>query len=143
MAELLIDATDIIVGRLGSYAAKQAMLGHTINIVNSEKAVITGSKEFTIETYRYLIKETGQPQKGPFLSRQPDRFLRRCIRGMLPHKKSRGADAFARIMCYQGMPEEFKSKKTQTLDWAHLKHKRTMKFITLKELCIRLGGKQA
>lgn len=140
MAELNIDATNLIVGRLGSYAAKQALLGHVVNILNCEKALMTGTQAYNIEQYRYLIKETGQPQKGPFISRLPDRFVRRQIRGMLPHKKARGAAAWKRIMCYQGVPEQFKGKKLQTLDWASVKHKRTLKLITIGELCKALGG---
>lgn len=141
MAEINIDATNLIVGRMGSYAAKQALLGHSINIFNCEKAVMTGGKKFNAEQYLYLIKETGQPQKGPFISRLPDRFVRRQIRGMLPYKKSRGAAAWKRIMCYVGVPDEFKKKKLITLDWASAKHKRTMKIITIGELCRMIGGK--
>jgi large subunit ribosomal protein L13 len=141
MAELNIDATNLIVGRMGSHVAKQALLGHSVNIFNCEKAIMTGGKIFNVEQYRYLIKETGQPQKGPFLSRQPDRFVRRQIRGMLPHKKTRGAEAWKRIMCYVGVPEEFRSKKLQTLDWADSKHRRTMKLVTIGEICKSLGGK--
>ncbi len=139
--ELNIDATNIIVGRLGSYAAKQAMLGHTINIFHCEKAVMTGDKRFAVAKYHHRIAETGQPQTGPFISRLPDRFMRRQIRGMLPHKKARGQAAWKRILCYQGMPEEFKGRKLQTLDWANSKHRNTMKLFTIKELCAALGGK--
>ncbi|MEM4254279.1 MAG: 50S ribosomal protein L13 [Candidatus Woesearchaeota archaeon] len=141
MTEINIDATNLVVGRMGSYAAKQALLGHSINIFNCEKAVVTGGKKFNVEQYRYLIKETGQPQKGPFISRLPDRFVRRQIRGMLPHKKSRGAAAWKRIMCYVGVPDEFKKKKLITLDWANIKHKKTMKITTISELCRMIGGR--
>ncbi len=141
MAEINIDATNLIVGRMGSYAAKQALLGHSVNIFNCEKAIMTGGKNFNVEQYRYLIKETGQPQKGPFISRLPDRFVRRQIRGMLPHKKARGAAAWKRIMCYVGVPEEFKGRKLQTLAWANSKHKRTMKLVTIGEICKSLGGR--
>ncbi len=140
MAEVNIDATDLIVGRMGTYAAKQALLGHSVNILNCEKAIMTGGKTFNVEKYRYLIKETGQPQKGPFLSRLPDRFVRRQIRGMLPHKKPRGNAAWKRILCYQGVPLEFQKKKLETLDWANVKHKKTMKLVTIRELCKALGG---
>jgi large subunit ribosomal protein L13 len=141
MAELNIDATDLVVGRLGSYAAKQALLGHKVNILNCEKAVMTGTPTYNVEMYRYIIRETGQPQKGPFISRNPDRFVRRQIRGMLPHKQARGAEAWARIMCYVGVPDEFKGKKLQSVDFAHLKHKTTMKIITIGEMMKSLGGK--
>jgi len=141
MAELNIDASNLIVGRLGSYVAKQALLGHTVNIFNCEKAMMTGTKEFIVYKYHYLIADTGQPQKGPFISRMPDRFMRRQFRGMVPHKKARGIAAWKRIMCYQGVPEEFKTKNLQTVDFAHIKHKRTMKLLSIGELCRALGGK--
>ena len=141
MPEQNIDASGLIVGRLGAYVAHQAMLGYTINIFNSEKAVMTGSKKLIVERYHHLIADTGQPQKGPFLSRVPDRFLRRQIRGMLSHRKSRGNAAWKRIMCYQGVPAEFESKKLQTIDFAHSKHKRSLKIVALKDICLALGGK--
>jgi large subunit ribosomal protein L13 len=141
MAEINIDATGLIVGRLGSYAAKQAMLGHSINILNCEKAVMTGDKAQIAESYRYLIRETGQPQKGPFISRLPDRFVRRQIRGMLPHKKPRGEEAWKRILCHIGVPAEFKGKKLQTLDFAHSKHRTTSKITTIQDICKAIGGK--
>lgn len=141
MAEINIDATNLIIGRMSSYAAKQALLGNSVNIFNCEKAVMTGDKDGIAEKYRYRIKETGTPQKGPFISRSPDRFVRRQLRGMLPHKKPRGKAAWKRILCYQGVPAEFKTKKLQTLDWAHSKHKRTMKLATIKDICTSIGGK--
>lgn len=141
MAEINIDATNLVVGRMATYAAQQALLGHSINIFNCEKAIMTGGKKYNVEQYRYVIKETGQPQKGPFISRLPDRFVRRQIRGMLPHKKPRGMEAWKRIMCYQGVPTEFKSKKLMTLDWANVKHKTTMKIVTIGEICKAIGGK--
>ncbi len=141
MAELNIDAKDLIVGRMGSHVAKQVLLGHSVNIFNCEKAVMTGTPRYNVAQYGYLIRETGQPQTGPFLARQPDRFVRRQIRGMLPHKKTRGAEAWKRIMCYIGVPDEFKSRKLQSLDFAHVRHKKTMKLITIGEICKSLGGK--
>ena len=59
MAEINIDATGLIVGRLGAYVAHQAMLGHNINIFNSEKAVMTGSKKVIVARYHHRIAETG------------------------------------------------------------------------------------
>ena len=139
--EINIDATGLIVGRMGTYVAKQVLLGHSVNIFNAEKAMMTGTPRYNVEMYRYLIRETGQPQTGPFLSRQPDRFIRRQIRGMLPHKKTRGAEAWKRIMCYIGVPAEFAGKKLVSLDFAHVRHKKTMKLITIGDLCKSLGGK--
>lgn len=142
MKEINIDATNSIAGRLSSYAAKQALLGFKVNILNSEKTLITGEPAQTIETYRYLIREinTGRPSKGPFISRYPDRFLKRFVRGMLPHNKPRGREALKNIMCYIGIPIEFTDKKLQTIKTADGQKIKT-KFITLGELCRRIGGK--
>ena len=46
---MIIDATNIILGRLASFAAKHALLGETIEIINCENAVITGNKKRTLE----------------------------------------------------------------------------------------------
>ena len=40
----VIDATDLIVGRLASHVAKKALLGEEFVIINSEKAILTGNK---------------------------------------------------------------------------------------------------
>jgi len=41
---MIIDATNLIAGRLATFVAKKALLGEEIEIVNSEKAVLTGKK---------------------------------------------------------------------------------------------------
>ena len=42
---MIIDATDLIVGRMGAFAAKKVLLGEKIDIVNCEKAAVSGSRE--------------------------------------------------------------------------------------------------
>ena len=41
---MIIDAKDLIAGRMGAFVAKQLLLGETVDIVNAEKAVISGKK---------------------------------------------------------------------------------------------------
>ena len=48
---MIINADGLITGRLASYAAKQALLGEKVDIINSEKACITGSKPQILEKY--------------------------------------------------------------------------------------------
>lgn len=141
MAELNLDATDAIIGRLMSYAAKQALLGHKVNMLNVEKALMSGSIEYNFERYHHLIKETGQYQKGPYIPRIADRFVKRLIRGMVPHKRQRGAEAYKRIMCYRGIPVEFKNKKLTTYEQSDKKRLHAVKFITIQQLCTKLGGR--
>ena len=94
----VIDATNLIVGRLATIVSKRALLGETIDIINCEKAVLTGDRDLLLRKYREK-RDRGTPLKGPFLSFLPDRFVRRIIRGMLPYKQEKGSKAFKRVMC--------------------------------------------
>lgn len=138
MAEIYIDAENAIVGRIGAFAAKKALLGDTIKIMNCEKAIMSGRKEFTTQRYYYRRNKVGQPQKGPFISRLPDRFVRRTIRGMLPYKKTKGAQAYKRIMCYLGVPETFKDKKLEKVPGADAGKLKSLKKITVEEVCKKI-----
>jgi large subunit ribosomal protein L13 len=140
MAEINIDATNAIAGRLASYVAKQALLGNSVNILNCEKAVISGNSSAVREKYYHRMFKTGGPFKGPFISRMPDRFMRRIIRGMLEYKEGRGRDAFDRIMCYIGVPAEFKDKKLVKVA-KEVKDLPKLKYQTVGELCVSLGGR--
>ena len=141
MEELNIDATNTIAGRLATRVAKEALLGRKINVLNAEKAVLSGDPKKNAEKYRYKRSEVGQPKKGPFVPRMPDRFLRRLIRGMLPHKRERGAEAFKRVMCYVGVPVQFKDKKLKVFEQDTVKKLPNLKFTTVKEICKYMGAK--
>lgn len=112
MEEIIIDATNATLGRLASYTAKQALQGKKVVILNSEKAIITGRKNFIIEKYQTRRKRGGTAQRGPLISKLPERIVKRTIRGMLPdHRGGRGKEAFKRILCFKGVPEKYKDKK--------------------------------
>ncbi len=140
MAELNIDATNAIAGRLASYVAKQALLGNAVNVFNCEKAVISGKPSVVRQKYYYRIFKTGRVFKGPFISRMPDRFVRRIIRGMVEHKQGRGKEAFDRIMCYIGVPVAFTDKKLVKVA-KEASELPKLKFQTVGELCTSLGGR--
>jgi large subunit ribosomal protein L13 len=137
---IIIDATDLILGRLASYAAKEALLGHEIIIINSEKAFISGKKSNVFEFYLHKM-ERGTPIKGPFLHRMPDKIVRRTIRGMLPWKHAKGKAIYRKVKCYVGVPEEFKDKKGITIESANVKKLPTLKYTDLLTLSKRLGAK--
>jgi len=137
---MLIDATDLILGRLATKAAKMALLGEEVVIVNCEKAVITGPKKIILEKF-YKSRHMGEPTHGPFMPRMPDRIVRRTIRGMLPYKNDRGRQAFRRVMCYIGVPEKLKDKKAETVDGAGISKAPTLKYMTIKEISKELGAK--
>jgi len=135
---MIIDATNLILGRLAAYASKQALLGNKVEIINCEKAIITGKRDSIFAFYRERI-ERGYIYKGPFMSRMPDRIIKRTIRGMLPYKKERGKIALKKIRCYLGMPKEFDGKKMETLKEAHLTKMKNISYITIGELANHLG----
>ncbi len=134
MNEIIIDGENAVLGRLAGYAAKQALDGKKIEIVNSEKVIITGKKEDILEEYRKKREIGGSGLKGPFFPSTPEKILKRTIRGMLPYKKGRGREAFKRIKCYIGIPKEFEGKKM-------IKSIRGKRGLSLKELSDLLRGK--
>src|SRR3989338_6272197 len=98
---MIIDATDHILGRMASFAAKKALLGEHINIVNCENVVITGRKVDILADYN-AKRQRGDPFHGPYFPRQAERIVRRTIRGMLPRRQEKGLSAYKRIRCYRG-----------------------------------------
>ena len=42
----VIDGKNTVLGRLASFAAKEALKGEEIKIINCEQVIITGNKEF-------------------------------------------------------------------------------------------------
>lgn len=135
---VVIDATNAVLGRLASYAAKQALLGKQVVIVNAEKAIIVGKKENIIKDYVEKLQRGRGWQKGPYWPRQAERLLRRTIRGMLPWKKARGREAYKLVKCYKGVPEEFKNS-----EMVRLKTKKYLDFLTLGEVEKLLRGGRA
>ena len=108
----IIDGKNAVLGRLASYAAKQALGGEEIVILNCEDVIITGSKKNIQKEFKETRGRVGSSQKGPKISRLSERIVKRAIRGMLPdHRKGRGRQAYKRIMCYKGVPKEFEEKK--------------------------------
>ena len=127
---IIIDATGAVYGRLSSYAAKQALEGNEIIILNSEKVIITGNKEDILNKHKELRHKGGHSRKGPKYISIAYRILKRGIRGMLPnHRWGQGKQAFLRIKCYNGIPEEFKDGKKKTFQ-----KPRHNKYLTLKEV---------
>lgn len=114
--KIVIDASDCVLGRLASYAVKQSLLGKSVDIVNCGEAVFKGDKRMIIDEYKKAVLRGGHSLKGPFyIKRNPERILKRTIRGMLDYKYGRGDSALKRIMCYNGVPKELESAKKISL----------------------------
>lgn len=143
----LINAENSILGRLASYIAKKALLGEKIIVLNSEKAIISGKKKMILrkEIEKLNIQNLGNPRRGPFYQRRPDRYVRKVIRGMLPRKKARGKEAYKRVLVYIGMPKEEIQKKHKVditkEKIENFEGKKQIEGITVKELCKFVSGK--
>ena len=134
MSKIIIDAENAIFGRVCSYAAKKALEGNDIVVVNANKVIVTGNRADLIGKYNDLKRKGGHSLKGPKYIANPQNMMKRSIRGMLPdHRVGQGRVAFKRVMCYNEVPEEFKGKEMQKV---HTEKK--IKYITLKELSQRL-----
>ncbi|MBS3080327.1 50S ribosomal protein L13 [Candidatus Pacearchaeota archaeon] len=129
--KIFINGEGAIMGRLCSFAAKKALEGKEIVVVNSEKVVVSGNKKDIIKEYGEMRKKgKGHSLKGPRYSRMPYKMLKRAIRGMLPnHRKGIGKEAYLRIKCYNGLPEEFKDK-----EMIKITTPKKIKYIILEEL---------
>jgi len=126
----IIDGKNAVLGRLASYAAKEALKGEDIVILNCEHVIITGNKRDIRETFERKRRRVGSGQKGPKHSRTADKIVKRTIRGMLPnHRKGRGKIAFRKINCFIGVPKEFEERKKISG-----KREKKTKFISVKEI---------
>ena len=133
---MIVDAKNAVLGRLASKVAKEILNGEKVIIVNAEKVIITGDPKMILKKY-FEKRKRGDPFKGPFFPRYPDKILRRVIRGMVPRRKERGMKAMKRLKVHIGCPEDCKDAKpvSKTLD------KITCKYVTLGKLCKQMGAK--
>ncbi|MFP4045458.1 MAG: 50S ribosomal protein L13 [Candidatus Aenigmatarchaeota archaeon] len=131
---MIVNAENQVLGRLASELAQKLLDGEEIEVVNAEKAIITGKPEKTVEKYRKR-KERGDPHHGPYYPGKPEAILRRTVRGMLPVKKSRGKKAFKRLKVHRGNPKDEDGEKIS-------KDRKDVytNYITLEDLAKRIGG---
>ena len=112
---LVIDATDVVLGRLASQAAtllrgkhKPTFAAHMDNgdfviIVNAEKVALTGSKLAQKKAYRHSGYPGGLTATtySELMEKNPIRAVEKAIRGMLP-KNSLGEQQFSKLKVYVG-----------------------------------------
>ncbi len=126
----VIDGKNAVLGRLASYAAKESLKGEEVKIINCEQVIITGSRKFIEKDFQEKREKIGSGQKGPKILRASEKIVKRAIRGMLPdHREGRGREAFKRIRCYVGIPQEFKDSNKITFN-----NEDKLKYIRVKEI---------
>ncbi|MEN6329473.1 MAG: 50S ribosomal protein L13 [Methanobacteriaceae archaeon] len=111
---MIIDGEGLILGRLASIVSKKLLDGEEITILNAEKIIISGSKEWAYAKYKQRIDRASisNPRRmGPKYPRRPDDIFRRTVRGMIPYKQTTGREAFKSLKVYLGVPQEFEGQE--------------------------------
>jgi len=137
---VVIDANNLILGRMASIVAQRLLKGEEINIINAEKAIISGRRDTTFERYKKYVAR-GSREFGPFFPRRPDHLVKRTIRGMIPHKKMTGREAFDRLKVYIGVPPELSKEPASTIEDASITRLSTSNYTVIGELSKKLGSK--
>ncbi len=134
---VIVDATGLVLGRLGSDISKRLLQGESVTIVNAEKAVISGKRVSHVREARVFLG-VGHLGHGPYHPRRPDQIVRRAVRGMLPKRKSRGRDAYRRLKVFIGIPDEIKDKNFETIPRANA-NKLRCPYFTVGEFAKEIG----
>ena len=112
---LVIDATDVVLGRLATQAAALLRgkhkttfaphmdMGDHVIIINADKVVLTANKASKKKYYDHSGYPGGLRTTSfeDMLGSKPERVVERAIRGMLP-KNSLGRDQFRKLKVYAG-----------------------------------------
>src|SRR3712207_9525528 len=77
----LFRSTNCIAGRICSHVSKLLLQGNRVANVNAEKAMLSGNRYKTIESYKeHLgINSVTNPIHGPFHPRRPDTILSKMV----------------------------------------------------------------
>ena len=112
---VVIDATDVVLGRLASHAAtilrgkhKPTFANHIdtgdfVIVINAEKVALTGQKLQKKMAYRHSGYPGGltATSYAELLEKNPVRAVEKAIRGMLP-KNSLGRQQLTKLKVYKG-----------------------------------------
>jgi large subunit ribosomal protein L13 len=112
---LIVDATDVVLGRLASHVATLLRgkhkasfaphmdMGDFVIVVNADKVALTGSKLEKKKAYRHSGYPGGltATSYSELLEKNPARAVEKAVRGMLP-KNSIGRAQFGKLKVYAG-----------------------------------------
>lgn len=126
---VVIDATDLVLGRLASRVARILRGKHKANytphvdcgdnviILNASKVKLTGKKL----TGKVYVRHTGYPGGQRFTTpqelfkRKPLAVVEEAVRGMLP-KNRLGADLFRNLFVYEGSDHPHEAQKPRKIN---------------------------
>ncbi|AEM38923.1 ribosomal protein L13 [Pyrolobus fumarii 1A] len=111
--EIVIDGTDLVLGRLASKVAQLLLMGFRVHVVNVEKVVVSGDPTKVILAYKKLfgVKTLHNPYRtGVRRARTPAHIFKDTVYGMLPKHNRRGREAWSRLRAWIGFPEQLRTK---------------------------------
>jgi len=125
----VIDATDVVLGRLASQTAillrgkhkatfaPHMDMGDFVIIINAEKVALTGAKLEQKRAYRHSgypggLKSTTYVE---LLDKNPERAVEKAIRGMLP-KNSLAAQQIGKLKVYRGADHPHAAQQPKTYE---------------------------
>ena len=111
----VIDATDVVLGRLASHVATLLRgkhkptfaphmdMGDYVIVINADKVALSGKKREQKMAYRHSGRPGGLTAVSyrDLLAERPDRAVEKAVRGMLPHN-SLGRKQFKKLHVYAG-----------------------------------------
>jgi large subunit ribosomal protein L13 len=125
----VIDATDVVLGRLASQTATLLRgkhkptfaphidMGDFVIIINAEKVALTGSKLEQKRAYRHSGYPGGlhSVSYAELLDKNPVRAVEKAIRGMLP-KNSLAAQQLTKLKVYAGPEHPHAAQQPKTFE---------------------------
>ena len=135
---VVIDATDVVIGRLASYVAKRLRGKHRVDftphidtgdhvvIINADKAKFTGKKLTDKIYYRHTgypggIKST-TPEKI-LNGKYPERAIQMAVKRMMPKESTLARTQFGKLRVYAGCEHPHTAQQPETVDFASMNRK--------------------
>ena len=138
---IIIDGEGHVLGRLASVISKNLLNGEEVVVLNAEKIMITGNKDWAYAKYKQRVDRASISNPRdlcPKYPRRPDDIFRRTVRGMLPFKKAKGRTAFKGLKAFVGVPAEYADSEIVNVPEAELRDLK--KGIELGEVSKLLGA---
>ncbi|MGQ7869060.1 50S ribosomal protein L13 [Sunxiuqinia sp. sy24] len=126
---VVVDAADMVLGRLASAVAKilrgkhkpnftpHADCGDNVIVINAEKVRLTGKKMSDKIYLRHTGYPGGQRKQTPedILAKYPERLVEKAVRGMLP-KNRLGRKVYGNMKVYIGAEHKQEAQNPKVID---------------------------
>ncbi len=131
---VVVDATDLVLGRMGSKVAKllrgkykpsftpHVDCGDNVILINAEKVQLTGNKW----NDRIYLSHTGYPggqreiTPAKLMAKSPEKLIKKVVKGMLP-KNRLGDKLLGNLYVFEGAEPTMQAQQPKQIDLNSLK----------------------